>query len=74
MEILGGTANIAGTVALALSAAVLMHYTPRGWVGWVRGTFSRMPAPVQGAVLAGVGVLVYSVASSKVVPFIYFQF
>ncbi|MDY0000828.1 MAG: MBOAT family protein [Polyangia bacterium] len=70
----GGVANIGVTLALALCAAVLMHLFPQGWLRRVQELFSRLPAPVQGAAMAGVGALVYSVAQSKTLPFIYFQF
>jgi D-alanyl-lipoteichoic acid acyltransferase DltB (MBOAT superfamily) len=69
-----GAANVPDTVLLALGAAVAMHLLPRRGLEWVRGLFSRMPAPVQGAVMVGVAVLVYNVAQSEVVPYIYFQF
>jgi hypothetical protein len=37
-------------------------------------TFTELPAPVQGALLFGVAVLLHEAASTAAVPFVYFQF
>jgi D-alanyl-lipoteichoic acid acyltransferase DltB (MBOAT superfamily) len=69
-----GSANVVPTVALALFAAWALHCLPEDWVGFLRKTFARLPFVVQALIMVAVSVLVYSVAQSKVVPYIYFQF
>ncbi len=69
-----GTANVVPTVTLALLAAWTLHCLPEDWVGFLRRLFARTPFFVQAAIMTAVAALVYSVASSKVVPYIYFQF
>jgi alginate O-acetyltransferase complex protein AlgI len=69
-----GSANVVPTVTLALMAAWILHCLPEEWVGILRKVFARSPFVVQALIMVAVSVLVYSVAQSKVVPFIYFQF
>ena len=69
-----GTANLPNAVILALAAAMVLQHLPESFYEALKARFARLPAPVQGAALAGVGVIVYNVASAKVVPYIYFQF
>ncbi len=73
-ELTPGSANVVPTVVLALFAAWVLHCLPEEWVATVRRVFARSPFIVQALVLVAVSVLVYSIASSKVVPYIYFQF
>ncbi len=69
-----GSANVVPTVALALLGAWILHCLPEEWVRALRKVFARSPFVVQALIMVVVSVLVYSVAQSKVVPFIYFQF
>ncbi|MDD9938277.1 MAG: MBOAT family protein [Myxococcales bacterium] len=72
-----GTLSI-GHVPLNVLALLLLgyvaHYTPRSWFEQIRVRFVGLPAPIQGAVLAGVGAGLMLVVSQDVVPYIYFQF
>jgi alginate O-acetyltransferase complex protein AlgI len=50
------------------------HFTPSGIFNNIKQGFVRLPAPAQGAVLAGVAGALMLVAIEDVVPYIYFQF
>jgi D-alanyl-lipoteichoic acid acyltransferase DltB (MBOAT superfamily) len=50
------------------------HYTPQSWFESIELRFKSMPAPAQGIALAMVGFTLSVVATSQVVPYIYFQF
>ena len=67
-------ANMVPTVMLALAVGYGVHATPTEWR--VKGTrlFSEAPAPVQALVLTVVLFVLKEIATSDVVPFIYFQF
>ena len=67
-------AQISLTVWLVLIATFVAHYTPKGWFESVELRFKTMPAPAQGLTLAAVGIALSLVATSQVVPYIYFQF
>jgi len=66
--------QIAPSVWLVLVGAFVLHWTPPSWWERIVESFKRLPAVVQGATAAAVGALLMQVASSEVVPFIYFQF
>ncbi len=76
-RILSGTTSLA-QVSLGVWAVLVVtfaaHYLPRDVFGKVEGTFLRLPAPAQGLALALVWVGLSHVATSEVVPYIYFQF
>jgi len=57
---------------LALTFAA--HYTPIRWFESIELRFKSMPALAQGVALAAVGFTLSVVATSEVVPYIYFQF
>ena len=61
-------------VWLVLLVAYVTHYLPGEWFERSKRLFLRLPAPLQGLVLAAVGALLALVATQKVVPYIYFQF
>ena len=73
----------AGTLSVAqVSASVwtvhiltfIAHYTPKRWFETLETRFMTMPAPAQGVALACLGFALSFVATSEVVPYIYFQF
>lgn len=70
-ELRPGLGRIAPSIAVVLIAALALHYFPRRWTDRAHGLFSRLPAPVQGLAMVAVGVLVYLVAQSDYVPYIY---
>jgi D-alanyl-lipoteichoic acid acyltransferase DltB (MBOAT superfamily) len=57
-----------------LIATFVAHYTPKRWFESLELRFKTMPAPAQGAALAAVGFGLSAIATSQVVPYIYFQF
>lgn len=57
-----------------LIATFAAHYTPKHWFEALELRFKTMPAPAQGVALAAVGFVLSAVATSQVVPYIYFQF
>lgn len=67
-------AQISTGVWALLFATFAAHYTPKHWFESVELRYKEMPAPVQGVALAAVGFGLSFVATSQVVPYIYFQF
>jgi D-alanyl-lipoteichoic acid acyltransferase DltB (MBOAT superfamily) len=66
--------QISTTVWLVLIGTFVMHYTPKRWFESFELRFKTLPAPAQGVTLAAVGITLSLVATSQVVPYIYFQF
>jgi D-alanyl-lipoteichoic acid acyltransferase DltB (MBOAT superfamily) len=66
--------QISLAVWLVLIATFVAHYTPKRWFESFELRFKTMPAPAQGVTLAAVGIVLSLVATSQVVPYIYFQF
>src|SRR5690606_38957964 len=67
-------AQIAPTVWAILVGFFVLHYTPRSWYERIRDTFKAMPAPAQGLAAAGAMAGLAQIATTQVVPYIYFQF
>jgi D-alanyl-lipoteichoic acid acyltransferase DltB (MBOAT superfamily) len=67
-------AQISTGVWAVLIASFVAHYTPKRWFESIEARFEAMPAPAQGVTLAVVGLVLSLVATSEVVPYIYFQF
>jgi alginate O-acetyltransferase complex protein AlgI len=65
-------------ISLGVWAMLLLtfaaHYTPKRWFESIELGFKSMPAPAQGVTLAALGFVLSVVATSEVVPYIYFQF
>lgn len=57
-----------------LAIGFVTHLLPDDWTDWVRATFPRLPAAVQGAALFLVAVGLREMQSAEAVPFVYFQF
>jgi D-alanyl-lipoteichoic acid acyltransferase DltB (MBOAT superfamily) len=72
-----GTFSMA-QISLGVWAMLLVtfaaHYTPKRWFESIEIGFKSMPAPAQGVALAALGFVLSVVATSEVVPYIYFQF
>ena len=56
-----------------LLLGVLLELAPRNLVGTLREVVERVPAPIQGGLIAG-SVLLFTVLGESAAPFIYFQF
>ncbi|MEY4579628.1 MAG: hypothetical protein RL701_4331 [Pseudomonadota bacterium] len=69
-----GLFHITGSVWALLALGYAAHFTPKRLFEGIRQGFVRLPAPAQGAVLAGVAGGLMLVATENVVPYIYFQF
>jgi alginate O-acetyltransferase complex protein AlgI len=67
-------AQIAPSVWVILVGTFVLHYTPRRWYESVRHGFKAMPATAQGLTAAAVLAGLAQVATTEVVPYIYFQF
>jgi D-alanyl-lipoteichoic acid acyltransferase DltB (MBOAT superfamily) len=67
-------AQISAGVWAMLILTFAAHYTPKRWFESIELQFKSMPAPAQGVTLAAVGFALSIVATSQVVPYIYFQF
>jgi D-alanyl-lipoteichoic acid acyltransferase DltB (MBOAT superfamily) len=70
----GGLTNLAPTVGLALAAGYAVHLSPQRWKERGVTLFARAPILVQALILVGIVWALREVATSQVVPFIYFQF
>jgi len=72
-----GTLSVA-QISLGVWAMLIFtfvaHYTPKRWFESIELGFKSMPAPAQGVTLAALGFILSVVATSEVVPYIYFQF
>ncbi|MCA9535047.1 MAG: MBOAT family protein [Myxococcales bacterium] len=68
------TAQISVALWAMLLATFALHFTPRTWFATVEREFLRLPAPVQGLALGGVGAVLSLVATGEAAPYIYFQF
>ncbi len=64
------SAKIVGVIALGL----VVQWLPRDIFNRARDIFTRAPAPVQGALLFALAVVLREAASSEAVPFVYGQF
>jgi len=69
-----GVFHITASVWALLAFGYAAHFTPKGLFESIRQGFIRLPAPAQGAVLAGVAGGLMLIATENVVPYIYFQF
>jgi len=67
-------AQISPAIWAMLILTFAAHYTPKRWFDSIELRFKSMPAPAQGVTLAAVGIVLSLVATSEVVPYIYFQF
>ena len=67
-------ANLVPLVMLALAVGVACHLFADGSFRWLRRRFVALPPWAQGAVLAGVALVLRELGHARVVPFIYFQF
>ena len=67
-------AQVSLGVWVMLLVTFAAHYTPKRWFESIEVQFKLMPAPAQGVALAAVGLILSVVATSEVVPYIYFQF
>jgi len=70
----GDRANLVPMVTVALAAGFATHFFADGSYRWLRARFVGLPAYAQGALLAGVALILRELAHTKIVPFIYFQF
>lgn len=66
--------NLSRGVVLVIALGFVTHLLPDDLYQRARRLFASLPAPAQGGVLFLVALLLKKVASSQVVPFVYFQF
>jgi alginate O-acetyltransferase complex protein AlgI len=66
--------NLSAPVLAALAVGFVTHFLPADLYRRLRVGFVALPAPAQGALLFAVAFVLKQVASSQVVPFVYFQF
>ncbi|MEM7135034.1 MAG: MBOAT family O-acyltransferase [Myxococcota bacterium] len=69
-----GFAQVPTEVWAVLLGSFAAHYTPRRWFESIDTGFRSLPAPIKGVALAGLGLGLSLIATSEVVPYIYFQF
>ncbi|TMQ25679.1 MAG: MBOAT family protein, partial [Deltaproteobacteria bacterium] len=76
-QIAGGEtdhANLVPIVTVALVTGFACHLFGDGSFRWLRRRFVGLPPWAQGALLAGVALVLRELGHAKIVPFIYFQF
>ena len=76
-RLFSGTVSVAQVsmgVWAVLIAGFVAHYLPKELFAEIQSRFLGLPAPAQGVLLAMVGAGLGLVATSEVVPYIYFQF
>jgi hypothetical protein len=66
--------HITPSIWAVLIASYASHYLPRSLFDTCKQLFIKLPAPAKGVALSAVAALLAKVASSEVVPYIYFQF
>ncbi len=66
--------NISPPVAMVLSIAIVAHYFPMKWQGWVADRFVATPFYAQAVALMLLAVALQYVAATGVAPFIYTKF
>jgi D-alanyl-lipoteichoic acid acyltransferase DltB (MBOAT superfamily) len=66
--------HVAPKAILIVTAALLVHFMPRGWETPWRDAFVRTPALVQGLLLAATATMLHVAAAAKPEPFVYGQF
>jgi D-alanyl-lipoteichoic acid acyltransferase DltB (MBOAT superfamily) len=66
--------NLTRGILLVMLAGFVTHLIPDRSFTRMRETFVKLPALAQGAVLFAVALVLREVATSAVVPFVYFQF
>ncbi len=72
-----GTTNLANLpipIVVIIVLTLATNWLPENWWQRLQGGFDWLPAPVQAALLAGLAMGLYQIASSDVVPFIYAKF
>jgi D-alanyl-lipoteichoic acid acyltransferase DltB (MBOAT superfamily) len=66
--------NLSRGVVAVIVLGFVTHLLPDDWFARLRRGFVALPAPVQGGLLFLVALVIKKVASTQVVPFVYFQF
>lgn len=67
-------ANISTPVAIILAIAIVAHYFPLKWHGWVVDRFAAFPFFAQAAALMLLAIALQYVAATGAAPFIYTRF
>ena len=67
-------ANLPSPIVVIIFLTLAANWLPENWWQRLQGGFDWLPAPVQAALLAGLAMGLYQIASSDVVPFIYAKF
>ena len=68
------TANLPAPIVVIIVLTLSANWLPENWWKRLQSGFDWLPAPVQAALLAGLAMVLYQIASSDVVPFIYARF
>jgi NAD(P)-dependent dehydrogenase (short-subunit alcohol dehydrogenase family) len=66
--------NLSRGVMVVILLGFVTHLLPKKLHDRMRETFIALPAPAQGGLLFGVALVIREVATTQVVPFVYFQF
>lgn len=66
--------NLSRGVVMVIALGFVTHLVPDRAYDRARRWFVALPAPAQGALLFAIAIVLKKVASTQVVPFVYFQF
>jgi len=67
------TAGVSQLFILAMTIAIVTHFTPRDWAGQLALRYGHLSARLQG-VIAACAIALFALLSTPQAPFIYFQF
>ena len=73
-SITSGASNLTGPVIAVMAFGFALHYVPNRTLDWLKERFVRAPVIVQASIMVSLTVLIYNFSTSKILPFIYFQF
>lgn len=66
--------NLPPIIVSLLVFAMITHFLPRPMYEAARARFTQLPAPMQGAMLFVVAIVLHEASGVAAVPFVYFQF
>jgi alginate O-acetyltransferase complex protein AlgI len=67
-------AQISTGLWVLLGVTYLIHWLPVSWTENLKALYIRMPAVIQGLIFVAAAAVMVKLASTQVVPYIYFQF
>ncbi|OHD62953.1 MAG: hypothetical protein A2176_04840 [Spirochaetes bacterium RBG_13_51_14] len=73
-QLKAGAPNVGAAVVAVMAAFYALHYSPISWKERLRMRWAALSPAAQGIMAACLTVFLYNIATTEVMPFIYFQF